>query len=370
MQDLAHVLFSELIRCNVEYIYQGNFTTTITDTILSFAESKFNHDEIENKLRKKVYFIMLEGLQNVTRHQETVVNLNEKIKYSGFFAMQQSVDGYYITTGNTVSQEAIEIITNQIETINKLEKNKLKEYSLKVLDEGKLSHKGGAGLGLIQMARKSGNKLYYRFKKIDENLHFFYLHTSVSNKKDKPEIDRYPKLDNLIKLHQTFADENIILNFIGIFTQKILINLLQIIRTQLKNTRLMTRVSNLMVEVMQNIVKHADKYLMNGETERYAIFYMSEETELLQICSGNYVHKNKIRRLQKRIDFINKLNKQELENLYQKNLFNFHRNTDAHTGLGLIEMRRKCEGKIEYAINQIDDDFYFFSLKIKIRKNK
>ena len=45
---------------------------------------------------------------------------------------------------------------------------------------GKLSAKGGAGLGFIDIARKSGNKLEYFFKEINSYSSFFILTTKVS----------------------------------------------------------------------------------------------------------------------------------------------------------------------------------------------
>jgi hypothetical protein len=46
------------------------------------------------------------------------------------------------------------------------------------MKEGVLSSKGGAGLGLIDIARKTGNKLVYHFLPISDTLSFFLL-TSI-----------------------------------------------------------------------------------------------------------------------------------------------------------------------------------------------
>jgi hypothetical protein len=45
-----------------------------------------------------------------------------------------------------------------------------------------ISEVGGAGLGFIDMARKSENKLSYSFDKINDRISFFTLMTMVSIK--------------------------------------------------------------------------------------------------------------------------------------------------------------------------------------------
>jgi hypothetical protein len=48
-----------------------------------------------------------------------------------------------------------------------------------ILNHQKLSAKGGGGLGLVDIARKSGNRLEYEFHKYNENYYFFNLTISV-----------------------------------------------------------------------------------------------------------------------------------------------------------------------------------------------
>ena len=43
-----------------------------------------------------------------------------------------------------------------------------------------MSKKGGAGLGFIDIARKSGNKLEYHFEKINDDYYFFIINSQIS----------------------------------------------------------------------------------------------------------------------------------------------------------------------------------------------
>ncbi len=49
-----------------------------------------------------------------------------------------------------------------------------------ILNHQRISSKGGGGLGLVDIARKTGNKLGYTFKKYNDKYSFFYLDILVN----------------------------------------------------------------------------------------------------------------------------------------------------------------------------------------------
>ena len=64
--------------------------------------------------------------------------------------------------------------------INKLSKEELKEYYKAVLNNGEMSMKGGGGLGMIDIARKTGEKLNFNFSPVDDKFSFFSLNIKIS----------------------------------------------------------------------------------------------------------------------------------------------------------------------------------------------
>ena len=71
-------------------------------------------------------------------------------------------------------------LRNRLDEVNALNKEELKEYYKKVLNNGEMSLKGGGGLGMIDIARKTGEKLDYNFLEIDNKVSFFTLNIKVS----------------------------------------------------------------------------------------------------------------------------------------------------------------------------------------------
>ena len=54
---------------------------------------------------------------------------------------------------------------------------------IKQIKEGSISNRGGAGLGLIDIARKTDESLDYQFLPFDEHNYFFLLKVEINTKK-------------------------------------------------------------------------------------------------------------------------------------------------------------------------------------------
>ena len=68
----------------------------------------------------------------------------------------------------------------RLKEINMMTQEQLKEYYKKVLANGEMSAKGGGGLGMIDIARKTGEKLNFAFMPIDDKYSFFSLNIKIS----------------------------------------------------------------------------------------------------------------------------------------------------------------------------------------------
>jgi hypothetical protein len=67
-----------------------------------------------------------------------------------------------------------------LEQVNSLDKDELTELYKKQIKEGRLSEKGGAGLGFIDIKRKTGRNLEYHFLPINDVSSFFLLTSTIS----------------------------------------------------------------------------------------------------------------------------------------------------------------------------------------------
>lgn len=363
--DFNFKLFKGMLKGNLNYIYRGVFNHSITDNVLELAESNIMDAEQSSSVRKKVYNIVVESLQNITKHQESD---KDNIDNSAIFAVQRKGEDYFVTTGNSVTEEAIIPLRSRLEMINSMSKDELRAFYKARLTTGQISDKGGAGLGLIDMARKSGSKLSYDFKKQADKSALFYLHAKVSGKKGDNSEPKSNALQFVTSLHKTLNTRNILLILNGYFSQESMMKLLQILEVQISDqVRVRKRMYLVMVEIVQNIIKHGAEY-DTTESGKPGMFYISSAKDRFLLNSGNYIYNTNVPQLTKNINYVNSLNASELEDYYGKKMMNFEEQTSKGAGLGLIDLRIRTENKIKYNLKRVNTEISFLSMEATINK--
>ena len=363
----VYELFDLLYEEKVEYIYRGKFDSRITDGILSLAETNLDTTD-SKKIKKRVYFILVEGLQNITHHQDKNVSLEDFNE--GFLAIQKKETEFAITTGNLINNSSTEDLQGKLEQINKLSKVELKSYYRQILDNETFSQKGGAGLGLIEIARKSGNKINYDFQKISDTHSYFYMQTKISYTSEIVDNETR-SLSNMKIIHHFFNNRDILLNVTGIFNHEKLIYILSILESHMsKQVVLKNRIFSMMIELMQNIAKHAAEIEINNTTGKHSVFFITSNKNEIALNSGNYIYAEEVPKLEKYITKINNMNHNELNKFHFDTLIDYKTEKASSSGLGLLDMRIKSRNPIFFFFQKIDKKYSFISIKIQLNQEQ
>jgi hypothetical protein len=162
----------------ISLVYEGKITHQITKAFLSLAEAQMEEDQDAIRVQRTVFHVMVECLQNISRHADDHES-SSIFSGKGIFMVSKNSDVYCITTGNAIISEKITVIKKMIEEVNELDQSQLRNLYMKQMREGRLSEKGGAGLGFIDIKRKTGNKLEYQFLPVSDQISFFMLTTTI-----------------------------------------------------------------------------------------------------------------------------------------------------------------------------------------------
>ena len=160
--------------------YKGAASSDVVSGLLAVSQTKLAEVEHKSVIKKKVFSILVEVLQNILNHYENVDAENFGEEDAFIFILAKTEDGYNIISGNHIANEYINNLKNRIEEVNSLTPDELKEKYRNVLDNGTFSKKGGAGLGIIDIAKKSGNKLTYEFIPHNDQYSFFSLIVKIT----------------------------------------------------------------------------------------------------------------------------------------------------------------------------------------------
>lgn len=172
-------LYDSMERKNIMLSFKGEMSTELLTSILQIIENKLDRFGETSRVKKRMFNIMVECLQNLHHHIAKPDSCDEKDTPSVIVMVAKNVTGYSIITGNFVEGNEVSQLQNRLEEINSMNKDEIKELYKSVLANGEMSEKGGGGLGMIDIARKSGEKLDFGFIPFGENKSFFSLNVKV-----------------------------------------------------------------------------------------------------------------------------------------------------------------------------------------------
>jgi len=181
--DFVYDFYVKMKKNNINLAYEGEITHQITKAFTSLAESSMVKEDDFNTVQKKVFHVMVECLQNISKHAENRNSIVTSKDGRGIFMISKDESEYNVTTGNLINNDKVEKLREMLENINSLDKDGLKVLYKQQMREGRLSDRGGAGLGFIDIARKTGQKLVYSFLTINEKRSFFVLTSTISRLK-------------------------------------------------------------------------------------------------------------------------------------------------------------------------------------------
>lgn len=169
----------------INILYEGKITHQITKAFISLTEADLEDKEEPDEVRRKIFHVMVESLQNITKHAGPDGETGETEKGRGIFVVSKEENCYRVITGSITSAENADKLSKMLQKINALDAAGLKEmYKQQIRGGGKLSEKGGAGLGFIDIARKTENPLDFSIQEIGEDGNvFFIIAIKINNNK-------------------------------------------------------------------------------------------------------------------------------------------------------------------------------------------
>lgn len=344
--------------------YLGSFDDNITDKLIGLSESYLENISQLSKLKNKVSFLIAECFQNVVRHGNTKELVNENLfGHKNFFQINVFDDRVTLSSCNLIKNNLVEELKSKIEQVNSLTAEDLKKLYAEVLENQQFSDKGGAGLGLIDMARKSGLPLKNEFKHLTDEYSEFILGLEIAGTKEKtpPKVS----ISENTNFYKQLVSENILILYKGDFSRESISSLVEMFQTNFIDANNLssekTKCIITLIEALQNISKHGK--IINGSKE--GIFTICESDNQLIIECGNFIEKESINSFKSNIDSLKAASTDEIIKLYKKKLVESEISNEGNCGLGLLEIARNSSNNYTYKFTQTPENEIFFSIKIK-----
>jgi hypothetical protein len=367
--DLTRSIRDKMMKDSLMFVYRGVVTNENSVNLLMLLEKEMENSEFGFVGRKRLFMFVLESLQNVSRHSNKSQHANmSMVVYS------KNNNGYTVTTGNVLPTSSINDLKVKLDDINNLESKEIRNVYRQMLSTSEFSSKGGAGLGLIEMAKKTGNKLDYDFVPIDDEYSYFILSKTVDSGGTGSHLGPNEQTfqgKDISQLERLMAENNIYLLWSGHISTDVGKEVLSFTETKLAEedieSNLRKRVFRILVEILENVAKYSPG---TEPDEKFgmpvAMIRMVDKEYTL--TSGNLILNSKVDHLKEKLDNINTYDKVGLKELFRKSLSGQTINTDSTGNMGLIDMARKSGSKLVYQFEKINDLYTYYTLTVKVEE--
>jgi hypothetical protein len=156
--------------------FTGHLTFSTIGRLLTLLKHKMVEKGIKIGIYKRILGVMIESLENIYKYSDQYQE-NQMIdkNYLPTFRLERVNQNYIIKTTSPIKNTDIARLKEKIEIVNSKSAEELKALYRQTITNGHFTAKGGAGLGLIEMAKITNNALGYRFEPINDEYSVYHL---------------------------------------------------------------------------------------------------------------------------------------------------------------------------------------------------
>ncbi|MGD0756701.1 MAG: SiaB family protein kinase [Bacteroidales bacterium] len=365
--DLTRRIRDKMMKERLMFVYRGVVTNENSVPLLMLLEKEMENSEFGFVGRKRLFMFVLESLQNVSRH-------SDKNRYADMSLViySKTDNGYTVTTGNVLPSANINNLKSKLDEINNLQADEIRNVYRQMLSNSEFSDKGGAGLGLIEMAKKTGNKLDYDFVPLDEEFSYFILSKTVNSvgvgihfgENEKPFHGKA-----VSQLERLMAENDVYLIWSGHISTDVEKEVITFTETKLAEEdielNLRRRIFSVLVEILENVAKYSPG---REPEEKFGmpVALIRLEDDVYTLTTGNLILNENVEDLKGKLDIINKFDKVGLKELFRKSLSGQTISSNSTGNMGLIDMARKSGSKLVYQFEQINELYSYYVLTVKV----
>ena len=172
---LAYALYKGLHDDTFSFGYSGAFHDEHTARLIALGEAAMEHADAPRNVRQRLAYVMVEAYQNIIRHRAPLAEGVARGCGRSMFLLRCHAEAQQVIAQNPVRRPELEELQSALDGLSGLDAAQLKERFLNKLSNEGPRERGGAGLGLIEMARRSGQDLRHEFRGLGEEAVLFLL---------------------------------------------------------------------------------------------------------------------------------------------------------------------------------------------------
>ena len=169
---------------NINISYNGPLWEEGIISMADMLKSQLSQKNLPKKASKTLFSVFVEQVTNMLMYsagREQYEQTGKDEAPTGMLVLGQRENIFFIQTGNEIHNKNLEHIKTRIDYLNSLDKDELRLHNKERL-RGKNDNPNskGAGLGLIEIARRATAPISYTIEPIDDELSYFSMYVEIA----------------------------------------------------------------------------------------------------------------------------------------------------------------------------------------------
>ena len=176
-------------KLDISMIYSGPMWRDTIKGIADMLQTQLDDGGASGNAAKSIFSVFVEQVTNVLMYSVEKKRYpqpsNDPIDIStGTLILGCKEQTYFIQTENVVKNESAELIKSRIDHLNTLDKKALRKYYMERLGtDNDNPESQGAGLGLIEIARRATAPIDYKFEPMGEGTSYFTMYVEIKQER-------------------------------------------------------------------------------------------------------------------------------------------------------------------------------------------
>jgi hypothetical protein len=181
IQKVYHSILESVVHSrgheNLVFSHFGDFNQNKVDSTLQLVESAIMESGDKRQSVKRFCTILIEILQNVSLHgsRDATGHMHS------YVIVSRSPENYRLCSGNLIPRVDAQQLRDRVSEVNSLDEAELRRIYIETLCNEDLSNKGGAGLGLLTVAKRISGPIKFEVIEVSEQLSYITMEVSMKH---------------------------------------------------------------------------------------------------------------------------------------------------------------------------------------------
>lgn len=158
--------------------YYGPVDQSVIEQLLAKFKKTKEYASLSLTIRKRAYGLLVESLENIYKHSALKISDDQRLQ--PYITVGEKSDEIVIAASNPVLNSTKDKLISRLDKLNQADRLTLQSMHEDKINSDVRRCRNGAGLGLIYIALKSGNKINYSFRPVTEGYLCFEIQISLN----------------------------------------------------------------------------------------------------------------------------------------------------------------------------------------------